>query len=353
MALIDRGRVVRRMMIRGRMIQKMMIRRMMAMAGRGLLLKGTPVKRTMVKRAVWKGTILISGLLVLLASMFAGGCRSVATEQALQQESVVIAASFYPMYIMTRNIAGDIPGVRVVSLTEPVTGCLHDYQLTAADLKNLEGASFLVINGAGMESFMDKITAQRPDLKVVEASRGIELISDDGGEENPHVWVSVSLAMQQVSNISEQLAVLDPGRADAYRSNAAAYLARLQALKDRMHQGLDRIGQRDIITFHEAFPYFAEEFGLNIAAVVEREPGSEPSAGELADTVEVVRQSGIGAIFAEPQYPAKAAETIARETGARVYTLDPAAVGPDDPDAYIGIMDQNLAVLREALGGRS
>lgn len=306
-----------------------------------------------MRNPLLKETLLITGLLVLLASMLAGGCRSVAADQARRQEPTVIAASFYPMYIMTRNIAGDIPGVRVISLTEPFTGCLHDYQLTAADLKNLEGASFLVVNGAGMESFLDKVAAQIPDLKTVEASRGIDLIRDNGGEGNPHVWVSVSLAMQQVTSISEQLAALDPGHADAYRRNAADYLARLQALKDRMHQGLDGVRQRDIITFHEAFPYFAREFDLNIAAVVEREPGSEPSAGELAGTIEVVRRSGSGAIFTEPQYSAKAAETVARETGARVFVLDPVAAGPDGPDAYIDIMDQNLAVLKEALGGRS
>ena len=107
--------------------------------------------------------------------------------------------------------------------------------------------------------------------------------------------------------------------------------------------------QRDIVTFHEAFPYFAKEFDLRIAAVIEREPGPEPAAAELAQTIDLVRASGVKALFAEPQYPARAAESIARETGARVYTLDPAVTGPMDADAYIHIMDANLRVLEEAL----
>lgn len=308
----------------------------------------------MRKNSLFKGTLLVLGLSVLLAQLFVGGCkRTGPASQARQSKPMVIAASFYPVYIITRNIARDIPDVQVIDMTRPTTGCLHDYQMTTDDLKNLEGASFFVVNGAGMESFLDKVTAQIPKLQTIDASKGIPLIKDEGGEGNPHVWVSVSLAMQQVKNVSEQLAALDPQHADAYRKNAASYLEQLQALKDRMHQGLDGVKQRDIITFHEAFPYFAQEFNLHIVAVVEHEPGSEPSAGELAKTIETVRKAKIGAIFAEPQYPANAAETVARETGAHVSYLDPAVSGPDDLDAYIKIMDQNLSTLKEALGSQS
>jgi zinc transport system substrate-binding protein len=119
-----------------------------------------------------------------------------------------------------------------------------------------------------------------------------------------------------------------------------------------MHQALDGLPVREIVTFHEAFPYFASEFGLRIAAVVEREPGSEPSAAELARTVEIVRKSGAKAVFAEPQYPAKAAQAVAREAGVRVSVLDPAVDGAEDPGSYIRTMDANLAVLREALSAR-
>ena len=104
-----------------------------------------------------------------------------------------------------------------------------------------------------------------------------------------------------------------------------------------------------IITFHEAFPYFAKEFDLRISAVVEREPGSEPSAKELADTIELVKESNAQALFSEPQYPDSAARTIAKETSAKVYVLDPAVTGPDAYDAYINIMENNLKVLKEAL----
>jgi zinc transport system substrate-binding protein len=266
------------------------------------------------------------------------------------QKLITIAASFYPMYIFTLNVAKNMPNVKVLDMTKPTTGCLHDYVVTPDDMKNLEGAQVLVTNGAGMESFMDKVTKQMPNLKIIDSSQGIRLIKGEGDEgDNPHLWVSISNAIIQVGNIGNQLSLLDPTNAAQYKENTNAYIKKLQAERDKMHQALDGVKNRDIITFHEAFPYFAQEFNLNIAGVIEREPGSEPSAKELAATIEKVKSLKVKALFAEPQYSTKAAETIAKETGAKVYTLDPVVTGPMEDDAYIKIMDSNLKSLQEAL----
>lgn len=265
-------------------------------------------------------------------------------------KTVTIAASFYPMYIMTINVAKDMPNVKVIDMTRQTTGCLHDYSVTPDNMKNLEGAQFFVINGAGMESFMDKVIKQQPDLKIIDSSKGIEFIKGEGDQgDNPHIWVSISNAITQVKNIGEQLASLDTDNASKYKANTETYVKKLEVERDKMHKALDRVKNRDIITFHEAFPYFAKEFNLNIAGVIEREPGSEPNAKELADTIGKVKELKVKALFAEPQYPAKSADTIANETGARVYALDPAVSGPMDADAYINIMDGNLKTLQEAL----
>jgi zinc transport system substrate-binding protein len=255
-----------------------------------------------------------------------------------------IVTSFYPVYISVLNVVKDVPDVEVVNLTPPLAGCLHDYQMRPDDLKRLSGASVFVVNGAGMESFLDEAVRQSPGLKVINASQGIDLLG-----ENPHVWVSVSLAMKQVENIARELAAIDPSHKDLYRMNTYDYLARLGDLRKKMHESLRKAKTRNIITFHEAFPYFAKEFGLNVVAVIEREPGSEPSARELARTIDLVRKSGGAALFAEPQYPAKAVDVIAAEAGAKVYSLDPAVTGPMEPDAYVDIMEKNLAELEKAL----
>lgn len=285
-------------------------------------------------------------VLIVIASII---CAA-ANLYAAAEEKVRILTSFYPMYIATLNVAKDVPGVEVLNLTKPQTGCLHDYQMTPDDMTHLSGANIFVVNGAGMEAFLDKVVAQLPALKIVKASDGIELIKGEGEEgDNPHVWVSVSLHIKQVENIAAQLAKADTAHADQYKKNAAEYVARLDQLRKKMHEGLKDVQTRDIITFHEAFPYFAREFNLKIAAVIEREPGSEPSAKELAETIEIVKKAKVKALFAEPQYPTKAAEAIVRESGAKLYTLDPSVTGPMTADAYFAIMEKNLAELRKAL----
>ncbi len=298
-------------------------------------------------------TLFMIVVLLIFMVIFMSACQGQtppSPEKSATSKTLTIVTSFYPMYIATMNIAKDVPGVKVMNMTPPITGCLHDYQLNPDDLKTLGEAQIFVVNGAEMEAFMDKVIQQLPDLKIVEASKGIPLIEGEGEEgDNPHVWVSISDAMQQVKNISAQLATLDPDHAAQYNANTAVYVDKLEALRVKMHQSLDSVKKRDIITFHEAFPYFAREFNLNIVTVIEREPGSEPSAAELAGTIDTVKKSKIKALFAEPQYPAKAADAIARESGAKVYILDPAVTGTMEPDAYLTIMESNLKVLEEAL----
>jgi len=200
-----------------------------------------------------------------------------------------------------------------------------------------------------METFITKAVEQSPRLKVIEASRGMKLAFDD----NPHVWVSVGGAIQETKNIAGGLAAADPAHAASYEENTSRYVARLEKLRREMHAVLDGLKDRDIITFHEAFPYFASEFNLNIVGVVEREPGSGPSAGELARTIETARKSRVKALFVEPQYPAGSAELIHRETGIPVSILDPAVTGPRAPEqarnSYIDTMKKNLTALADAL----
>ena len=292
-------------------------------------------------------------LFCLLASLclLLTGCGGTNTAGGGKDGSFHIVTSFYPMYVATINITQGVDGVTVTNMTKPQTGCLHDYQLMTEDMKTLEKADAFVITGAGMESFLDKVIEQRKNLKIIDASKGIELLKDDD-EENPHVWLSVTDAILQVKNIAEQLKAADPKHADAYEKNAAAYIKKLEALKAEMHAELDTVPNKDIVTFHEAFPYFAKEFGLNIISVVEREPGTEPTPAELQATIEQVKKLPVKVLFTEPQYSPSAAETIARETGAKIYTLDPVVTGEANEqaiNAYIDTMKKNMETLKTAL----
>ena len=300
-----------------------------------------------------RSTTKILSLLLLVLSVALVGCGG-ADKPAEKKtaEPFRIVTSFYPMYVATINITDGVDGVEVSNMTKPQTGCLHDYQLMTEDMKTLEKADAFVINGAGMEDFMDKVTEQQKKLKVIDASRGIELIHDDEEGDNPHVWLSVTDAITQVRNIADQLKEADPAHAAAYEKNAVAYIEKLSSLKSEMHAALDNVPHKDIVTFHEAFPYFAKEFNLNIIGVVEREPGTEPTPTELQETIEQVNALPTKVLFTEPQYSPAAAETIARETGAKIYTLDPVVTGEATPaakNAYIDTMKKNMKTLQEAL----
>jgi len=264
-----------------------------------------------------------------------------------------IVTSFYPIYLDVMNITRGVSGVEVVNLTPPQTGCLHDYQLTPEDMKTLETADIFVVNGLGMESFLDKVTEAHPNLKIINASDTPEIVPImENGEPNPHVWTSITYSIAQVKNILSKLSELDPERADKYRMHALEYVDELTTLRDEMHISLDTLPNKDIVTFHEAFPYLAAEFKLNVVAVIEREPGTEPTPQELAETIEKINALPVKIIFTEPQYSPKAAETIAHETGAKIFMLDPVVTGEAKPENlldYVDRMLENMITLIKAL----
>lgn len=263
-------------------------------------------------------------------------------------EPLRVVTSFYPVFVSTLNVVEGVPGVEVHNMASPHIGCLHDYQLTAGDVRKLADADLLLVNGAGMEPFLDKVKDQSPNLRVRDLSGGIALI--DG---NPHVWLSVEGAVRQVDNIAAALSEAAPDKADSFRANAENYKTKLNALGAKMRAELAPYAGTPIVTFHEAFPYFARDFQLDLVGVIEREPGTEPSARELAGTIGLVRERQVKALFAEPQFSDKSAQVIARETGVRVFQLDPVVTGPSDPaearGAYLRAMEKNLGVLLEAL----
>lgn len=260
---------------------------------------------------------------------------------ALAQAEIVVTATFYPIYIAARNIVKDVPGVALSCLAPAEAGCLHDYQMTTADRRRLADADVLIQNGAGLESFLTRIEA---DAAVIDASKGFALIGD-----NPHVWVSVSGAIAQANNIAAGLAQIDPENAALYEANRAAYVAKLETLQEKFSAALAPFAGSAIVTFHEAFDYFAEDYGLIVAASVAHEAGGAPVATRIAEVAEIVREQNVKALFKEPGHPDRSVDAIARETGVPLYVLDPATNGEDADDAYIRIMEKNLETLLEAL----
>ncbi len=290
-------------------------------------------------------------LVLALMLLIAPACASAET----------VVTSFYPIYLFTLNLVEGLPDVTVRNLSAPGTGCLHDYQLQTGDMKVLGTADAFLINGAGMEGYLSRVFESFSALPVVDASVGVELLADCAEEAhdhehehlyNAHIWLDAENAIQMVNNLAEGLMAALPAHAEAIAANRDAYVARLTALDAELTAALSEAPRKDIITFHEAFPYFAKAYGLNVAAVVTRDPDDALSPRALAQLVKTVRDLGTPPLFVEPQYEDMAAQTIARETGAAIFTLDPIVTGPatDVPlTLYEDVMRANVAVLQEAL----
>lgn len=273
-----------------------------------------------------------------------------------------VVTSFYPIWLFTLNLTEGVPDVEVRNLAAPDTGCLHDYQLQTADMKVLSGASALLVNGAGMEAFLPLLEQALPELPVIVAADNIPLLQDTDAREigeaeeeeevNAHLWLDAGRAVRMCENLAAGLKQVLPEHADAIQHNLEAYSERLLALDETIRAGLSDLPRREIVTFHEAFPYFAEAYGIRVAAVVSREPGDPLTPVQLAQITETVRELGNIPLFVEPQYDDLSARTISAETGAPIYTLDPVVTGPESDvplDYYESVMLRNMETLQEAL----
>lgn len=270
-----------------------------------------------------------------------------------------VLASFLPMYLFAVNVVGDAPGVRVELMLPESLGCPHDYALTPSDMRKIASAELFLANGMGMEEFLgEPVRKTNPRVRLVESAASVPPLREsregrgDGhrhADLNPHTWVSPRNAILQVRAIEKALAEASPGNAARFRTNADAYARRLEALDREFADASRTFRKRDIVTFHNVFDHLARDYGLRIVGKVENAPGQEPSAGEIRKLVRKIRETGVPALFAEPQYPQRIADVIAREAGIPVRVLDPVATGSTAPGTYEETMRRNLQVLKETL----
>ena len=209
---------------------------------------------------------------------------------------------------------------------------------------------------------MGDVQAQFPNLPVIDCSAGIDLIAEDEHEEahhhhhdedgeayNAHTWLDAQNAIQIVQTIVQSAAAMMPAQADKITYNAQAYCERLAALDAQIRELLAPDSGRSIVTFHEAFPYFARAYGLHIAAVMSDEHEDSLSPKALREVIETVRALGNPPLFTEPGSSSVAAQTISQETGSGVYELDPIVTGEATLDTYEARMLNNAYVLKNAL----
>lgn len=300
-------------------------------------------------------------------------------------DMLTVVTSFYPMYIATLNIVDGVKGVRLENLSEPQTGCLHDFQLTPEDMKLLSTADVFVINGGGIESFMSDVAKAYPKLDVVEACEDVALLSDDEsdsdhdhdhdadaesysdhdhdheadtetdsahdhdhGDENAHAWMSVPRYRTMVKTIASHLAQKDEAHAEEYYANAEKYDAKLAKLEKEQDSLKSLTDGQNIVIFHEAYAYMADDFSMNACYLLDLDEERSVSAGEIKQVISAIKDDGVSVILAEELYGKSMGDTVSRETDVHVVYIDPLNRGEYDKDSYLDGMEQNIELIKDA-----
>ena len=302
-------------------------------------------------RVAWlmAGIVLLSALL----TVFTG------TVGVPRREKTVVTTT-YPLYVAVQNILGDVDGVRVENLTGTAAGCLHDYQLTPANRIALEGASLVLLNGGGAESFLDDTLAALPDLPTVDTSAGVALLEschdhehpNDGENDNDHdhavnehLWVSPSRYAAQVTAVMDALCALDPDHAAIYKENGEDYRRRVLAIGDRLHAAADKLPSKTCMIFHDSLAYLADELGLTVVAALHVGEESGVSAADLATAQRAAQADPNVLLLYDSQYTIRYSAIDRLVPSAHVLSVDIAVVGRGKASDWLDAMEENVLVL--------
>lgn len=303
---------------------------------------------------------------VLALVAFVAGCGGTTAGggEAGKEEKVRVSATISVIGDMVKQVGGD----RVeVSTIVPVGGSPETFQPSPSDAGRISDAQIVFENGLGLENWLEDLTesAGNEDQTIVELSEGLKPIeggeheeehADEEGHEheegNPHFWLDVQNVEHYVEGIRDTLVEADPDGAEEYRRNAEEYLAELEDLDGYIQEKAAGIPKerRKLVTFHDAFPYFAEAYGFELVGVVVRNPDAEPSSRQVAEVVRTIEEQDVPAVFTEPQFNAGLADTIAGEAGVEVYELYSDTLTEDEAGGtYEAMMQTNIDRISEAL----
>lgn len=277
------------------------------------------------------------------------GCAATASASHSTEGAVPISAAFYPLQFAVEQVGG--ARVHVASLTKP-GGEPHDLELTPKDLATLTKAQFVVYEGGFQPAVDDAVKGLNADTRLDVAGAATLDIAASEGEgghgQDPHFWLDPIRYATVGKAIGERLAKADPAHAQEYRSNAQAFAAKLNTLDQEFSTGLAKCTIKDLVTGHAAFAYLSARYGLHQDAIT-ISPEQEPTAAQMRDVTNIIRKHGVTTVYSETLVSPAIAETVARETGAKLAVLDPiegitkASAGTD----YFQVTASNLATLKK------
>lgn len=289
----------------------------------------------------------ISILVVIALLIFLNIKRN--KNKEIEDGTTKIVTSFYPMYIIAENLTEGVPNIELVNMADVNVGCLHDYTLTTEDMKKVENADIFIANGLGMENFIDKIIKTNTNMKVIDSSNNITNIISDENETNAHIWTSIENYIIQVENISEGLKINNPENAELYEKNANKYINSLNELKQEYMENLEELNGKKAVVLNEAFEYMGQELGIEMITIKTDHEESTISAEMLKNTIDRMKEEQIDMIIIDKNDNRSNAETISKETGAKIYGLNSGLTGSLDKNAYIDGVRENTRIIGEGL----
>jgi ABC-type Zn uptake system ZnuABC Zn-binding protein ZnuA len=301
-----------------------------------------------VKRRLWPLVPIALAVAVL------GAC----TGSASPDPGVVTVVTTTTVFA---DLVARVGGSRVdVHALVPRGADVHTFDPAPADARAISTAKLIVMNGLGLDDWLigvvrDAGATNTPLLQLGDALPGADLIAADaseGGDTNPHLWMDVKYARGYAALIAAQLAAVDPAGKPGYDANLAAYDLELASLDTSIRAQFAALPaeSRRVVSFHDAFPYFARAYGLEIIGVIVPAPGQDPSAGEIAALIQAIRDSHVKAVLSEAQFDDRLVRTIADETGAKVVSdLYDDSLGDPPIDSYVEMMKWDADKLTQAL----
>lgn len=319
---------------------------------------------------------------VLIITLFSACGKDSVKNDTKKEDKKIIYTSFYPLQSITKEIVGDKIEVRNLI---PNGQEVHHWEPTAQDMKNLSEGSVILVNGLGLESWLDKFKASIKDLKIVEVSKDVNLLKAEDedhdhdehdkhdehgehkgeehkhdkeekehnhGEYDPHIWLSLKNMKTIAKNIYNQVVEMDKENEAFYKENLEKLQVKLDDLDKKYSEQLKNAKIKSVITSHEAFAYLLNDYGLKQIPIENLSSDSEPNLEKVKEVVELAKKEGIKVIFYEELSENKVEETIAKEIGGEVkmlYTIE----GQTEEQAkenkdYIQLMEENLKALVEA-----
>lgn len=304
-------------------------------------------------------------LVFLLALVVLPGCSNGCNKEKTGDEKMVVAVSIFPIYDLTRRIAG--PDADVTLLLQPGHN-EHTFDPTPKDVETVSRAKVGVMIGLGLDPWMEKLVTQAaPKATVLKVGERITTIpikddpvgADDHehdeeaaleakGARDPHVWLDPGRAKQIADIIGKTLANADPSHAAAYSQRATAVAGSISTTDTEANDRLKKLPRRDFITFHGSFGYFASRYHLNIDAVIEPFPGSQPTGEYVSKVLAVIKEKKVSALFSEPQLDPRPAKILADEAKIPLGVLDPVGGNPET-DTYEKLILFNVVQLEKLL----